>query len=117
LSAGSAAVAAVAGLALVAGARAARADGAPSRLSRSRWLLAPALVYLVAGPISSVGPGVVPTWTLWALALLILALVLVTTIRTLAGTTALPPVWFVFAIAWCTAVAGWSVRDLNVEYF
>ena len=29
----------------------------------------------------------------------------------------LPPVWFVFALAWCTAVAGWSQRELRVEAF
>jgi len=29
----------------------------------------------------------------------------------------LPPVWFTFLVAWCTAVAGWSQRDLRVEAF
>jgi hypothetical protein len=31
--------------------------------------------------------------------------------------TILPPTWIVFLAAWCVAVAGWSVRDLNVEWF
>jgi hypothetical protein len=29
----------------------------------------------------------------------------------------LPPVWFIFGLAWCTAVAGWSERELRVEAF
>ena len=56
-------------------------------------------------------------WTLWALSLALLALMLFTVWRDLAGTTILPPAWITFAAAWCVAVAGWSVRDLNVEWF
>lgn len=87
-----------------------------------RWLLVPALVFLIVGPISAVAPGVAPMWVLWALTLALLGFMLVTVLRALApvderGPTILPPTWVVFAAAWCVAVAGWSVRDLNVEWF
>lgn len=82
-----------------------------------RWMQTPALVYLVLGPITAVAPGVAPMWTLWALTLVLLGIMLVTVLAALRGPTILPPTWLVFAAAWCTAVAGWSVRDLNVEWF
>lgn len=82
-----------------------------------RWLQTPALGYLIVGPIFAVAPGVAPMWTLWALMIFLLVLMLVTVLRALAGATILPPTWIVFAAAWCVAVAGWSVRDLNVEWF
>jgi hypothetical protein len=78
-----------------------------------RWLLVPALAFLVIGPIAAVAPGVAPMWVLWSLSLVLLAFMLVT-VRV---PTILPPTWIVFLAAWCVAVAGWSVRDLNVEWF
>lgn len=77
----------------------------------------PASLYLVAGPIAAIRPGWFPIWTLWSLALVVLALMLVTVGRARRGDTALPPVWFTFLLAWCTAVAGWSERELRVEAF
>jgi hypothetical protein len=87
-----------------------------------RWLLVPALVFLVVGPISAVAPGVATMWMLWGLTLALLAFMLVTVLRALRASTGaeptiLPPTWVVFVVAWCVAVAGWSVRDLNVEWF
>lgn len=82
-----------------------------------RWLQTPALAFLVVGPIAAVAPGVAPMWTLWVLTLVLLGIMLVTVLAALRGPTILPPTWLVFAAAWCTAVAGWSVRDLNVEWF
>lgn len=87
-----------------------------------RWLLVPALVFFVVGPIAAVAPGVAPMWMLWSLTLVLLAFLLVTVLRGLAAAagsqpTILPPTWVVFLAAWCVAVAGWSVRDLNVEWF
>jgi hypothetical protein len=86
-----------------------------------RWLLVPALVFLIAGPISAVAPGE-PMTVLWALTLVLLAFMLVTVLRGLGAAaghapTILPPTWVVFLAAWCVAVAGWSVRELNVEWF
>ena len=87
-----------------------------------RWLLVPALVFLIVGPISAVAPGVAPMWMLWGLTLALLGFMLVTVLRARAASdgfapTILPPTWLVFLAAWCVAVAGWSVRDLNVEWF
>ncbi|BDZ47447.1 hypothetical protein GCM10025866_33560 [Naasia aerilata] len=84
---------------------------------RPRWLYVPASLYLVAGPIAGIRPGWFPIWTLWTLALAVLVLMLVTVARARRGGTALPPVWFTFLLAWCTAVAGWSERELRVEAF
>jgi hypothetical protein len=84
---------------------------------RHRWLTTPALAYLIVGPIAAVAPGVAPMWVLWALMLVLLLGMLLTVLRELGGTTILPPTWVVFLAAWCVGVAGWSVRDLNVEWF
>lgn len=81
-----------------------------------RWALVPALAFLIAGPIALASRGT-PTWMLWGLTLALLALMIVTVVRALRAATILPPTWIVFAAAWCVAVAGWSTRDLNVEWF
>jgi len=81
-----------------------------------RWLQGPALVYLVVGPIAAVAPGA-PMWVLWTLTLVLLGIMLVTVLAALRGATIMPPTWLVFLAAWCTAVAGWSTRDLNVEWY
>ncbi len=82
-----------------------------------RWAQVPALAFLVIGPIAAVAPGLAPMWMLWGLMLVVLGILLVTVVRALAGPTMLPPTWVVFAAAWCVGVAGWSVRDVNVEWF
>lgn len=84
---------------------------------RHRWLTIPALGFLIVGPIAAVAPGVAPMWVLWTLMLILLGGMLLTVVRELRGTTLLPPTWIVFLAAWCVGVAGWSVRDLNVEWF
>ncbi|KQX06540.1 MULTISPECIES: SCO7613 C-terminal domain-containing membrane protein [unclassified Leifsonia] len=84
----------------------------------SRWVFAAAPVYLVAGPITAVRDDAFSIWTLWTLSVLLLALVVITAVRSRSKTTTLPPIWFLWAIAWCTAVAGWSEREiLRVEGF
>jgi hypothetical protein len=93
------------------------ASAARSLRPTHRWLQLPALAYLVIGPIAAVAPGVAPMWMLWALTLVLLGIMLVTVLAALRGPMIMPPTWIVFAAAWCTAVAGWSVRDLNVEWF
>lgn len=93
------------------------ASAARVRRPSHRWLQTPALAYLVVGPIAATAPGVAPMWTLWGLTLVLLGIMLVTVLAGLRGTTMLPPTWLVFAAAWLTAVAGWSVRGLNVEWF
>ncbi|MGW4929062.1 SCO7613 C-terminal domain-containing membrane protein [Agromyces sp. NPDC004153] len=87
------------------------------RLRATRWLLAPAAVYLVAGPITAIRPDWVAIWTLWALmaGLLVTALVAVGT--ALRRRPVLPPFAFLYALAWITGVTAWSMRDLRVEFF
>jgi hypothetical protein len=87
-----------------------------------RWAQVPALAFLVIGPIAAVAPGVAPMWTLWALMLVLLGFMVFTVLRTRRSApddepTTLPPTWVLFLAAWCVAVTGWSVRDLNVEWF
>ena len=111
VSALSALLATVAGRLLLAGAT------AGGKLTRTRWLFAAPLVYLVAGPMSAIEPTPFAIGTLLVLSIAVLALMLVTAQRSRTRATALPPVWFIFAVAWCTAVAGWSARELRVEAF
>lgn len=88
-----------------------------SRLRASRWVYAPAFVYLALGPITAVRNDWFSIWALWVLAAGLLAVMVATTVRAQSRTVSLPPVWFMFALAWCTAVAGWSERQLRVEAF
>jgi len=82
----------------------------------SRWVYAPALAYLVIGPITAVRVDLLAAWLLWTLSIALLALLVVTAAR--ARSTSLPPVWFTFALAWGVAVAGWSTREwFRVEAF
>src|SRR5690606_30143122 len=54
-------------------------------------------------------------WAMWTLMLALLTLMLVTAAR--GPRTTLPPVWFLFAVSFVTAVVAWSPRDLRVEWF
>jgi hypothetical protein len=82
-----------------------------------RWLFMPAIVYLAVGPIVAVRSGWLSVWTLLALTLALLALMVITVVLARRRPVGLPPVWFTFAVAWCVAVAGWSIRSLRVEAF
>lgn len=94
-----------------------RAAPADSALRRSRWLGAPAAFALALGVWFAIERDWFSIWAMWALMLAYLVAVVVTTIRLLRGSTTLPPVWFLFAIAFVTAVVAWSPRDLRVEWF
>jgi hypothetical protein len=87
------------------------------RVARSRALYVPAVLYLVIGPIVAIRPGWFPILTLLALTLIVLALMIVTTVRSRSREVTLPPVAFLFVVAWCTAVASWSERELRVEAY
>jgi len=89
------------------------------RLDRGtwRWVYVPATVYLAFGPITAMRSGWLPVWTMFALTLVLLAIMIATTVRARVRPVALPPVWFLFIVAWSTAVAGWSSRSLRVEAF
>jgi hypothetical protein len=106
-------------LAATAAARALIDEAPQSRLARSRWMYAPAVLY-IALSVVAVTPGHfdwASIWTLWAIMFLLLALMNVIVLRARGGTTTLPPVWFVFALAFVVAIVGWSARDLWVETF
>ena len=109
------------GLAAI-GARMLASDGgsvvaSTSRTARSRALYVPAVVYLVIGPIVAIRPGWFPILTLLILTVLLLVLMIATSVRARVGQVTLPPVAFLFVVAWCTAVASWSERELRVEAY
>jgi hypothetical protein len=93
--------------------------GTPARLAggRWRWVYLPAFVYLVLGPIAGYRSGWLSVWTLFILTIVVLAIMVASTVRARTHFVALPPVWVLFVLAWCTAVVGWSDRALRVEAF
>ncbi len=88
-----------------------------SRLALTRWLFAPAALYVAVAAWSAIERDWFTIWTMWALMLVYLAVVVVIAWRLRTGPTSLPAVWFVFAIAFVTGVVAWSPRDLRVEWF
>ncbi|WP_136707861.1 hypothetical protein [Agromyces sp. H66] len=111
-------VGAIGGTAAALGARGLIANAADgSALARSRWLAAPALVYVTAAAWPAIRTEWPEIWSMWALMLGALAFMLLAAVRSVAGRTNLPPVWFAFAIAFVTAVVAWSPRELRVEWF
>ncbi|GAA1792028.1 SCO7613 C-terminal domain-containing membrane protein [Agromyces lapidis] len=98
--------------------RAIGAAGAGDALrSRSRWLTAPALALVAVAAWPAIRPEWPEIWSMWALMLALLAIMLLAAVRSVAARTILPPVWFVFALAFVTAVVAWSPRELRVEWF
>ena len=116
LSAASAVLAAAAGRFLRAANRTTRLP-VLRRLRDSRWIHAPAALYLAVGPITAIRSDWVAIWTLWALTVFFLALMITSAVFAGSRRVLLPPVWFLFVLAWCSAVAGWSERELRVEAF
>jgi hypothetical protein len=99
-------------------ARLLRAQAAPgSLLGTTRWLGAPAVLILGVAAWPAIERDWFVIWTMWALLLGLLALMLAVAARGLRGATGLPPVWFLFAVSFVTAVVAWSPRDLRVEWF
>lgn len=91
--------------------------GEDSRLARTRWLYAPATAYVAIAAVTHL-PGSWPEiWTHWALMLAYLGFVIVLVLRARRAPTTLPPVWFVWGIAFVIAIVGWSARELRVEVF
>ncbi|MDJ0325372.1 hypothetical protein QMG61_16520 [Cryobacterium sp. PH31-AA6] len=90
---------------------------AGSRLALTRWLFAPAALYVAVAAWSAIERDWFTIWIMWALMLVYLVAVVVIAWRLRTGPTGLPAVWFVFAIAFITGVVAWSPRDLRVEWF
>lgn len=84
----------------------------------SRWLYAPALVYLVVGPMAAIDDDPASIWTLWVLELVLLVAMVATVGRAREREASFPPVWFQWSLAWVVAVVAWSQREvLRVEGF
>jgi hypothetical protein len=104
--------------ALAAGAARVAVTGPGTREVPVRWWFLAAAVYFVAGPMSAISPTALATWTVWSLMMVLLGLLVVTALRARTRAVTLPPVWFTFALAWSTGVAGWSQRDyLRLEWW
>ncbi|MFK4835416.1 SCO7613 C-terminal domain-containing membrane protein [Microbacterium sp. ZW T2_14] len=88
-----------------------------SRLAGTRWLGGPAVAILGVATWPAIERDWFVIWTMWALLLGLLTLMLAVAARGLRGPTGLPPVWFLFAVSFVTAVVAWSPRDLRVEWF
>ncbi len=111
-------VSAVGAAVLVLAARGVRgAAGETSRLRSSRWLLPPAAVALALGTWPAIERDWFSIWAMWALMVGCLIAVVISAARGIRGATTAPPVWFLFAIAFVTAIVAWSPRDLRVEWF
>ncbi|MFF2271149.1 SCO7613 C-terminal domain-containing membrane protein [Agromyces sp. NPDC058136] len=85
--------------------------------SRSRWLTAPAFAILAFAAWPAIRAEWPEIWSMWALMLALLAVMLLAAVRSVLARTTLPPVWFLFALAFVTAVVAWSPRELRVEWF
>jgi len=94
-----------------------RAASPGTVLARTRWLGAPAVLIVGVAAWPAIERDWVAIWTMWALAVALLTLMVAVAGRGLRGATALPPVWFLFAVSFVTAVVAWSPRDLRVEWF
>lgn len=117
---GGAIPAAAAARALVASALPRQAAGAglsPDGRPSTRWLYAPAALYLGLASWTAIERDWLTIWVMWALMLVYLALIVIVAVRLRRGRTSLPPVWFLFALAFVTAIVAWSPRELRVEWF
>ena len=56
-------------------------------------------------------------WSMWTLMMLVLVATVAVGVSPRQRARDLPPVWFLFGLAFATAVVAWSPRDLRVEWF
>jgi hypothetical protein len=104
--------------ALLAGFAAAGIARLSPSLAASRTLYVPAAVFLVVGSMAGIRMAVLPVVVLIALMVVLLGIMLLAVWRAVRSGTALPPAWVLFGLAWLTAVAAWSPRELlRVEAF
>ncbi|MBX3094029.1 MAG: hypothetical protein KF680_05740 [Cryobacterium sp.] len=83
----------------------------------SRWLYAPTALYVGVATWPAIERDWLTVWVMWALMLAYLVAVVLVALRLRRGRASLPPVWFLFALAFATAIVAWSPRDLRVEVF
>lgn len=86
------------------------------RLS-ARWLYAPAALYVGLATWTAIERDWFTIWLMWSLMVAYLAAMVIVAVRLRNGRTSLPPVWFIFTLAFITAIVAWSPRDLRVEWF
>lgn len=86
-------------------------------LARTRWLGAPAVLIVAVATWPAIERDWFVIWTMWVVLLGLLTLMVAVAARGLRGPTGLPPVPFLFAVSFVTAVVAWSPRDLRVEWF
>ena len=80
------------------------------------WRFAPALTVVAAGFALAVRPGQPVVLAMWLACLGFLAITVVATRLRLRGRVILPPVWYVWLLALGVGIAGWSLRQLRVEF-
>lgn len=86
------------------------------------WMSAPAVAFVGIGTWTAIERDWFTIWAMWTLMLAYLGAVVFAAwrIRPRADGSAVRigvPVWFLFALAFATAVVAWSPRDLRVEWF
>lgn len=94
----------------------ATADRARWRGATASWRFAPALTVAALGFVLAVRPGQPVVVAMWLACVALLALTLVSTGLRLRGRVILPPVWYVWLLALGVGIAGWSLRELRVEF-
>lgn len=94
----------------------ATAGGKRLRRPAASWRFAPALTVAAAGPVLGVREGEQVVIALWLACLLLLGVTVVATRLRLRGRVILPPVWFCWLLALGVGIAGWSLRELRVEF-
>ena len=97
-------------------ARWATAHGARLGKMAESWRFAPALTVAALGPVLGVREGQQVVIVMWLACLALLAVTVLATRLRLRGRVILPPVWFCWLLALGVGIAGWSLRELRVEF-
>lgn len=80
------------------------------------WRFAPALAVAASGLALAVRPSEGVVLAMWLACLGFLGLTVVSTLLRLQGRVILPPVWYCWLMALGVGIAGWSLRELRVEF-
>lgn len=83
----------------------------------ARTLTSLGALWAVGGTWPSIHRDWPTIWSMWTLLILVLAVMVAGAVAPRRRAVVLPPTWFLFAVAFITAVVAWSPRDLRVEWF
>ena len=86
------------------------------RRPAASWRFAPALTVAALGPVLAVRPAPGVVLAMWLACLVFLGLTVFSTLLRLRGRVILPPVWYSWLLALAVGIAGWSLRELRVEF-